>query len=131
VETRIAEDLIRRLSVKTTSAHQPVSAMSGGNAQKVVLARQLVIRTDLLVLAEPTQGEDVGAKYEIHRIMSDLADKGSAVVLLKTDLAEALRISDRVLVFRAGRVAAEVPPSTSQAEMLSLAAGQSDSPEAA
>jgi len=131
VETRIAEDLIRRLSVKTPSAHQPVSAMSGGNAQKVVLARQLVERPDLLVLAEPTQGVDVGAKEEIHRIISDLADQGTAVLVITTDLAEALRISDRVLVFRAGRVAAEVPPSTSQAEMLSLAAGQSDSPEAA
>jgi len=131
IEQHIADDLIRRLSVKTPSARQPVSAMSGGNAQKVVLARQLVERPDLLVLAEPTQGVDVGAKEEIHRIMSSLADQGTAVLVITTDLAEVLRISDRVMVFRAGRIAAELPPSASQAEVLSLAAGQADSEEVA
>lgn len=131
IEQRIAEDLIRRLSVKTPSARQPVSAMSGGNAQKVVLARQLVERPDLLVLAEPTQGVDVGAKEEIHRLISSLAEQGTAVLVITTDLAEVLRISDRVMVFRAGRIAAELPPTASQAEVLALAAGQADSQEAA
>lgn len=130
-EKRIAEDLIGRLSVKTPSPRQPVSAMSGGNAQKVVLARQLVERPELLVLAEPTQGVDVGAKEEIHRIISSLAVQGTAVVVITTDLAEVLRISDRVLIFRAGRIAAELPPTASQAEVLALAAGQADPEEAA
>jgi rhamnose transport system ATP-binding protein len=97
--------------------------MSGGNAQKVVLARQLVERPDLLVLAEPTQGVDVGAKEEIHQIVSDLADAGTAVLVITTDLAEVLRISDRIIVFRAGRVAAELPPTATQAEVLALAVG--------
>lgn len=122
-ERRTAQDLIDRLAVKTPSARQPVRAMSGGNAQKVVLARQLVERPDLLVLAEPTQGVDVGAKEEIHRIVSDLADAGTAVLVITTDLAEVLRISDRIIVFRAGRVAAELPPTATQSEVLALAAG--------
>ena len=68
--------MIKRLAVKTPSERQPIGAMSGGNAQKVVLARQLVERPKLLVLAEPTQGVDVGAKEEIHRIITALADNG-------------------------------------------------------
>ena len=71
----VATDLIKRLAVKTPHERQPISAMSGGNAQKVVLARQLVERPEVLVLAEPTQGVDVGAKEEIHRIITELADE--------------------------------------------------------
>lgn len=127
-ERRIADDLIRRLAVKTPSARQPLAAMSGGNAQKVVLARQLVERPELLVLAEPTQGVDVGAKEEIHRIVADLAAAGTAVLVVTTDLAEVQRIADRILVFRAGRVARELPPTASQAELLAAAAGAEDEP---
>lgn len=122
-ERRIARDLIRRLSVKTPSERQPIGAMSGGNAQKVVLARQVVEQPKLLVLAEPTQGVDVGAKEEIHSIVADLADRGTAVLVITTDLAEVLRVSDRILVFRAGRVAKEFPPTASQASLLAAAAG--------
>jgi rhamnose transport system ATP-binding protein len=126
-ERRTAEDLIDRLAVKTPSSRQPVRAMSGGNAQKVVLARQLVERPDLLVLAEPTQGVDVGAKEEIHQIVSDLADAGTAVLMITTDLAEVLRVSDRIIVFRGGRVAAELPPTATQSDVLALAAGHEGS----
>ncbi|WP_072314844.1 sugar ABC transporter ATP-binding protein [Agrococcus sp. Marseille-P2731] len=122
-ERRISDDLIRRLSVKTPSGRQPIGAMSGGNAQKVVLARQVVEQPRLLVLAEPTQGVDVGAKEEIHSIVADLADKGAAVLVITTDLAEVLRVSDRILVFRGGRVAKEFPPTASQASLLAAAAG--------
>ena len=79
--------MIKRLAVKTPSERQPIGAMSGGNAQKVVLARQLVERPKLLVLAEPTQGVDVGAKEEIHRIITELADAGTAVLVVTSDLA--------------------------------------------
>lgn len=130
-ERGIARDLIRRLSVKTPTERQPLSAMSGGNAQKVVLARQIVRQPKLLVLAEPTQGVDVGAKEEIHSIVSDLADQGTAVLVITTDLAEVLRLADRVLVFRAGRIAQELPPTATQAEVLAAAAGATDSEEAA
>ncbi|WP_347754855.1 sugar ABC transporter ATP-binding protein [Agrococcus sp. ProA11] len=122
-EQRIARDLIGRLSVKTPSERQPIGAMSGGNAQKVVLARQVVEQPKLLVLSEPTQGVDVGAKEEIHSIVADLADKGAAVLVITTDLAEVLRVADRILVFRAGRIAKEFPPTASQASLLAAAAG--------
>ena len=74
-ERTVATDMIKRLAVRTPHERQPISAMSGGNAQKVVLARQLVERPEVLVLAEPTQGVDVGAKEEIHRIITELADE--------------------------------------------------------
>ena len=122
-ERSIARDFIKRLAVKTPSENQPISAMSGGNAQKVVLARQLVKRPKLLVLAEPTQGVDVGAKEEIHRIISGLADEGTAVLVVTSDLGEVLRISDRILVIRAGEIAAEFTPDATQVEILAAAAG--------
>ncbi|QCR18363.1 sugar ABC transporter ATP-binding protein [Agrococcus sp. SGAir0287] len=122
-ERALARDLIRRLAVKTPSERQPISAMSGGNAQKVVLARQIVHRPEVLVLAEPTQGVDVGAKEEIHQIVSDLADAGTAVLVITTDLAEVLRIADRIVVFRGGRIVAELPATATQATVLAAAAG--------
>ena len=119
----IADDFIKRLAIKTPSEKQPISAMSGGNAQKVVLARQLVRRPELLVLAEPTQGVDVGAKEEIHRIISGLADEGTAVLVVTSDLGEVLRISDRILVIKAGEIAAEFTGDATQVEILAAAAG--------
>ncbi len=122
-ETSVAKDMIGRLSIKTPSERQPISAMSGGNAQKVVLARQLVERPQVLVLAEPTQGVDVGAKEEIHRIIAALADEGTAVLVATSDLGEALRISDRLLVVRDGTTTTEFGPGAKQADVLAAAAG--------
>ena len=102
--------MIKRLAVKTPSEKQNIGAMSGGNAQKVVLARQLVERPEVLVLAEPTQGVDVGAKEEIHRIITELADDGTAVLVVTSDLPEALRISDRLIVVRGGTTTVEFGP---------------------
>jgi rhamnose transport system ATP-binding protein len=122
-ERQVARDFIKRLSVKTPSERQPVSAMSGGNAQKVVLARQLVERPKVLVLAEPTQGVDVGAKEEIHKIVRSLADEGTAVLIVTSDLPEAIRLSDRLQVVRAGTTTVEFGPGASQADVLAAAAG--------
>ncbi|MEO6826952.1 MAG: sugar ABC transporter ATP-binding protein [Microbacteriaceae bacterium] len=122
-EREIARDFIKRLAVKTPSEKQPLTAMSGGNAQKVVLARQLVKRPAILVLVEPTQGVDVGAKEEIHRIISGLANEGTAVLVVTSDLGEVLRISDKILVIRAGRIAAEFGEDATQVEILAAAAG--------
>ncbi len=97
--------------------------MSGGNAQKVVLARQLVERPQVLVLAEPTQGVDVGAKEEIHRIITELADGGTAVLVVTSDLPEALRISDRLQVVRGGTTTVEFGPDATQVDVLAAAAG--------
>jgi len=127
-ETMVAKDMITRLSIKTPSEKQPVSAMSGGNAQKVVLARQLVERPQVLVLAEPTQGVDVGAKEEIHRLITALTEEGTAVLVATSDLAEALRISDRLHIVRAGTTTKEFGPGASQADVLAAAAGADEAP---
>jgi rhamnose transport system ATP-binding protein len=127
----VAREFIQRLAVKTPSERQPVSAMSGGNAQKVVLARQLVERPKVLVLAEPTQGVDVGAKEEIHKIVRRLADEGTAVLIVTSDLPEAIRVSDRLQVVRAGTTTVEFGPGASQADVLAAAAGAVEKEEAA
>jgi rhamnose transport system ATP-binding protein len=130
-ERTVARDFIKRLAVKTPHERQPVSAMSGGNAQKVVLARQLVERPDVLVLAEPTQGVDVGAKEEIHRIIRSLADEGTAVLIVTSDLAEAIRNSDRLQVVRAGTTTVEFGRGATQSDVLAAAAGALEQEEAA
>jgi ABC-type sugar transport system ATPase subunit len=130
-ERDVARDFIKRLAVKTPHERQPVSAMSGGNAQKVVLARQLVERPQVLVLVEPTQGVDVGAKEEIHKIIRGLADEGTAVLIVTSDLAEAIRISDRLQVVRAGRTTVEFGPGATQSDVLAAAAGALDEEPAA
>ncbi|HEV7790195.1 MAG TPA: sugar ABC transporter ATP-binding protein [Pseudonocardia sp.] len=122
-ERRVARELIERLAVRTPSERQPIGALSGGNSQKVVLARQLVERPDVLVLAEPTQGVDVGAKEEIHRIIDALAAEGTAVLVATSDLPEALRIADRLLVVRGGTTIAEFGRGASQVDVLAAAAG--------
>ncbi|WP_111768607.1 sugar ABC transporter ATP-binding protein [Nakamurella deserti] len=130
-ETTVARDMIKRLAVKTPSEKQNIGAMSGGNAQKVVLARQLVERPEVLVLAEPTQGVDVGAKEEIHRIITQLADEGTAVLVVTSDLPEALRISDRLIVVRAGTTTVEFGPDATQVDVLAAAAGDLATADAA
>ncbi|GLY04244.1 MULTISPECIES: sugar ABC transporter ATP-binding protein [Actinoplanes] len=122
-EKTVATDMIKRLAVKTPHERQPISAMSGGNAQKVVLARQLVERPTVLVLAEPTQGVDVGAKEEIHRLITELAQEGTAVLVVTSDLPEALRIADRIQVVRRGTTTDEFGPDASQVDLLAAAAG--------
>lgn len=129
-ERTVSRNLITRLAVKTPHERVPIGAMSGGNAQKVVLARQLVHRPDVLVLAEPTQGVDVGAKEEIHRIIAELADAGTAVLMVTSELSEGLRIADRLLVVRNGTIVAEFGPDATQVDVLAAAAGAQHEMEA-
>jgi len=122
-ERSVVKDLMKRLAVRASDENQAVGTLSGGNAQKVMLARQLVERPKLLLLAEPTQGVDIGAKEEIHRIITELADNGTAVLMVTSDLQEALRMADRLLVVRAGTITAEFGPGARQADVLAAAAG--------
>ena len=92
------------LTVKAASIEAPVATLSGGNQQKVVLARWLALRPRVIVFDEPTQGVDVGAKAEIHRLIRGLADEGAAVVMISSDLEEIVAESDRVAVMHDGRV---------------------------
>ncbi len=122
-ERSIAQDFLQRIAIKAPDVGTAVGALSGGNQQKVVLARQLVRAPRVLVLEEPTQGVDVGAKEEIHRLVLELADGGSAVLVISTDLPEVLQLADRVLVVRKGAVVREFGRGASQADVLAAAAG--------
>ncbi|MGO1410895.1 sugar ABC transporter ATP-binding protein [Microbacterium sp.] len=119
----VARDMISRLAIKTRNERYPIASLSGGNAQKVVLARQLVEVPRLLVLEEPSQGVDIRAKEEIHTIIEELADQGVTVLVVTSDLPEALRIADRVVVVRAGTTTAEFGPDATQVDVLAAAAG--------
>ncbi|HEX5083369.1 MAG TPA: sugar ABC transporter ATP-binding protein [Blastocatellia bacterium] len=103
-EKKIAADFSRRLSVKTPATFTPAGALSGGNQQKVALARWLATEPQVLILDEPTQGIDVGAKSEIHRLMCDLAESGMAIIMISSELPEILGMSDRIAVMRGGTV---------------------------
>ena len=92
------------LTVKTSSIETPVATLSGGNQQKVVLGKWLALRPRVLIFDEPTQGVDVGAKAEIHRLIRRLADEGTAVVMISSDMDEIVAESDRVAVMHDGRV---------------------------
>lgn len=103
-----ADRYIKDLSIKIATPEQPVSNLSGGNQQKAVIARWLSISPKVLLLDEPTRGVDIGAKTEIHKIVSKLADEGLAVLMISSELPEVLGISDRILVMSEGRLTGEL-----------------------
>jgi len=128
-EKSIATDSIQRISIKAPGPSTAVSNLSGGNQQKVVLARQLVERPRILLLEEPTQGVDVGAKDEIHRIILELADGGSAMLVVSSDLPEVQHLADRILVVRGGTITAEFGRGVPQVDLLAAAAGDASGTE--
>jgi inositol transport system ATP-binding protein len=93
-----------RLDIKSPSMHQLIKLLSGGNQQKVLVSRWLLTSPDILILDEPTRGIDVGAKAEIHKLMSKLAQEGKAIIMISSELPEILGMSDRILVMHEGRV---------------------------
>src|SRR5262249_13028407 len=101
-ERETAGQFVRRLGIKTPALDTPVGNLSGGNQQKVALARWLAARPAVLILDEPTQGVDIGAKAEIHRLMSELARDGLAIVMISSELPEILGMSDRIAVMHGG-----------------------------
>jgi len=103
-ERAIAADWVAKLGVKTDGIDAPVSSLSGGNQQKVSIARWIATAPKVLILDEPTQGIDVGAKAECHRIMCDLAERGLAIVMISSELAEIMGMSDRIAVMRDGAI---------------------------
>src|SRR4029077_6303383 len=98
------EHYVERLRIKTPSVSTEVAALSGGNQQKVALARWLSIEPDVLILDEPTQGVDVGAKAEIHALIQELAERGLAIIMISRELPEILGMSDRVAVMHEGTI---------------------------
>jgi rhamnose transport system ATP-binding protein len=123
-EKKIAADYTRRLGIKTPSIFAATTTLSGGNQQKVALSRWLATKPSVLILDEPTQGVDVGAKAEIHALMSELAAQGAAILMISSELPEILGMSDRVVVMRAGRVVKTLARNeASQQNILELALG--------
>lgn len=117
------ENSIQRLRVKTPSSSQLIKNLSGGNQQKVLLARWLLTEPDILLLDEPTRGIDVGAKYEIYTIIADLAKQGKSVIMISSEMPELLGMSDRVLVMNEGRLSGIVDGRTAtEQEVMRLAA---------
>ena len=105
---RAADGLVRQLGIKTPSVQQQVRLLSGGNQQKVVIAKWLLRDCDILFFDEPTRGIDVGAKAEIYKLLNTLAEAGKAIVMISSELPEVLRLSHRILVMCEGRVTGEL-----------------------
>jgi ribose transport system ATP-binding protein len=104
-ERAVARQHIDTLSVRCSSTEQTVGELSGGNQQKVVIAKWMYRDCDILIFDEPTRGIDVGAKFEIYHMLADLAEKGKAIIFVSSDLKELMAVCDRIMVMSAGRVA--------------------------
>ena len=104
----ISEDFRQRLRIACRSVRQPVQSLSGGNQQKVVLAKWLLVNPKVLIVDEPTRGVDVGTKAEVHLLLRELARKGTAVIVISSDLPEVLAVADRIIVMREGRITGEM-----------------------
>jgi ribose transport system ATP-binding protein len=115
-ERRAIEESVQRLGIKTAGARQAITSLSGGNQQKVLLARWLLCRPRLLILDEPTAGIDVGAKSEIYALMQELSAQGIGILLVSSDLPEVLELSDRVLVMHAGALVGALDPAEANEE---------------
>ncbi|HXK03565.1 MAG TPA: sugar ABC transporter ATP-binding protein [Verrucomicrobiae bacterium] len=123
-ERRMARRYVDRLRIKAHSIHAEAGSLSGGNQQKVALARWLAILPEVLILDEPTQGVDIGSKSEIHQLMVDLAARGLAIVMISSELPEILGMSDRIAVMRNGTIAGILPcADATQEKILALALG--------
>ncbi|HNT37340.1 MAG TPA: ATP-binding cassette domain-containing protein, partial [bacterium] len=115
-EQRINDDLIQKLRVKTQGIEQRVNQLSGGNQQKVLLARWLESQPQLLILEEPTQGVDVGAKGEIHKIITSLAKSGVSILLISSEIPELMALSHRIGIMRDGKLVAELDATSATEE---------------
>jgi D-xylose transport system ATP-binding protein len=124
-EAKAVNEQIARLALKTASPALPITALSGGNQQKAVLARMLLTGPKVLILDEPTRGVDVGAKFEIYKLMLELAAQGISIIMVSSELAEVLGVSDRVLVMGEGRLCGDfVNRGLTQEMVLAAALGQ-------
>ena len=121
-ERRAAKEATERFKVKAGDLDDPVSTLSGGNQQKVVLAKWLSTRPRVLIVDEPTRGIDVGTKADVHQLLSDLAADGLAVLMVSSELPEVLGMADRVLVMHEGRLVADIPADRASEESVMFAA---------
>ncbi len=123
-DKRAAQEFVEKLRISTPGIGQLVEFLSGGNQQKVVLAKWLFNGAEVLLLDEPTRGIDVGTKAEIYRLMKNLVKEGISIIMVSSELPEIIGVSDRILVMHKGRIAGELnPEDTSEEEILAYAAG--------
>jgi ribose transport system ATP-binding protein len=124
IEKEIVNNKIKQLNIKVSSIEQMVGNLSGGNQQKIVIAKMLETLPKILILDEPTRGVDVGAKAEIYQMMNELTQKGISIILVSTDLPELIGMSDRVIVMREGKIVKELmKEEVDQETILAYAAG--------
>jgi len=121
-EERFAAGLIERLRIRTADQHTPLSGLSGGNQQKVVIAKWLGLNPRIVILDEPTKGIDVGAKQAVYQLIAEMVEQGLAVILVSSELPEVMHLAHRVVVMKRGRAVAEFARGEADAEMLVAAA---------
>ena len=126
---QIVEQFIRRLSIKTSGPEQKMREVSGGNQQKVLLARWLCLNPQVLILDEPTRGIDIGARAEIQDIIEELAENGVGVLMISSDLEELTEGSDRIVVLRDGKTVSEIPHEQISQDAVMVAMAQSTDEE--
>jgi rhamnose transport system ATP-binding protein len=123
-ENETAKELGEKLNVRAVSVHDPVSTLSGGNQQKVIVAKLLTSDKKIIILDEPTKGVDVGAKFAIYNIMNDLVKAGYGIIMVSSEMPEVLGMSDRIVVMRDGRVTATLETKDASQELILQAAMQ-------
>lgn len=123
-ERQIVNEKIREMSIKTPNSEQLVKNLSGGNQQKIVIAKSMLREPDVLILDEPTRGIDIGAKSEIYHLISKLAEQGKAIIMVSSEMSEILGLSDRILVLHEGRITGELSKEeANQEKIMKLAIG--------
>ena len=126
-EEAIAEEWIRKLRIKTPKSSTVVESLSGGNQQKVVVAKALNTKPELVILNEPTRGIDVGAKVEIYTLINELCAQGKAILMISSELPEILSMSDRIYVVCEGRITGQVDREEfTQEHLVKYAIGETD-----
>lgn len=122
-ETRIVEDIASRISIKWSGPQAPVDSLSGGNQQKILIARWLLAESNFMIFDEPTRGIDVGAKKEVYTLLNELAEQGKAILFISSELDELFGIADRILVMRRGQLVGDLmTKETTPGEVMHLAA---------
>ena len=131
-EQQAVQDFIRLFNIKTPGMQQPISLLSGGNQQKVAIARGLMTRPKVLILDEPTRGVDVGAKKEIYQLINQFKQEGLSIILVSSEMPEVLGMSDRILVMHEGRICGEFDRAdATQERLMACAVGKTEGQQAA
>ena len=118
MEKRLADGFVKSLAIKCYRLSQKVMNLSGGNQQKVIIARWLALNPKILILDEPTKGIDVGSKAEIHKLIIDIAQRGTSVILISSEMTEILKMSNRIIIMKEGRMVSEVSARDANEEVI-------------